>query len=407
MESSRIVMWRYKYLNTLRSKRSAGHKIIFLDETWYDTHDVPKKGWDDGSCSCAFSAPVPRGKRIMVLHAGSSDGWVPNYLFLSARNIGDSKADSHDEINSEIFEDWFTNKLMKNLPTSPSCIIVTDNAAYHSRLQFRLPNISTRKDDIVSFMVQHNLEVPIPLPTISVLLELIKEANISREFLIDKIARDFGHEVLRLPPYHFFSTFAKMSVDGYGVSCFNNSVSVEGEDTDDEENGTSEKANPKDWFRNANLTFYTEMFNQQQDLAVADLSEDEDEHTDVVVFELRDEEEPNIFLHALQSELVSVVVWIQRVPGYVPGESPSTQFVCESTKRQECVLEDHDEQVADQPYPRHVRWAKCLANVQARKAVIPVVLRRRLANPRHMSPDNVLLKYGMWSCLREGQYLGL
>lgn len=50
----------------------------------------------------------------------------------------------------------------------------------------------------------------------------------------------------------------------------------------------------QDWFRNANLTFYTEMFNQQQDLAVADLSEDEDEHTDVVDFELMDEEEPNI-----------------------------------------------------------------------------------------------------------------
>ncbi|KAJ4438537.1 hypothetical protein ANN_14484 [Periplaneta americana] len=158
--------------------------------------------WDDGSCSCAFNAPVSRGERIMVLHADSSDGWVPNCLFLSARNIGDSKADSHDEMNSEIFEDWFTNKLMKNLPTSPPCIIVTDNAAYHSRLQFRLPNRSTRKDDIISFMVQHNLEVPNPLPTISVLLELIKEANISREFVIDKIARDFGHEVLRLPPYH-------------------------------------------------------------------------------------------------------------------------------------------------------------------------------------------------------------
>ncbi|KAJ4426195.1 hypothetical protein ANN_27004 [Periplaneta americana] len=43
MESSRIVTWRYKYLKTLRSKRSAGHKIIFLDETWYNTHDVPKK----------------------------------------------------------------------------------------------------------------------------------------------------------------------------------------------------------------------------------------------------------------------------------------------------------------------------------------------------------------------------
>ncbi|XP_069672980.1 uncharacterized protein [Periplaneta americana] len=57
-----------------------------------------------------------------------------------------------------------------------------------------------------------------------------------------------------------------------------------------------------------------------------------------------------------------VMAWNQRGPGYVSRKSPSTQFVCKSTsvksvKCQEWVLEDHDEEVADQSYPRHVRWA--------------------------------------------------
>lgn len=88
MESGRIVAWRYQYLTRLRTLRDAGCKVIFLDETWFDTHDVVKKGWDDLSCSCSLKAPASRGKRIMVLHAGGSDGWVPNSLFLSAKNIG-------------------------------------------------------------------------------------------------------------------------------------------------------------------------------------------------------------------------------------------------------------------------------------------------------------------------------
>ncbi|XP_069676001.1 uncharacterized protein [Periplaneta americana] len=50
----------------------------------------------------------------------------------------------------------------------------------------------------------------------------------------------------------------------------------------------------EDWVLNANLSFYTEMFNQQQGLGVADLNENEGEHTDVVDFELMDEEEPDI-----------------------------------------------------------------------------------------------------------------
>ena len=55
------------------------------------------------------------------------------------------------------------------------------------------------------------------------------------------------------------------------------------------------------------------------------------------------------------------------------------QFVCESTKRQEWLLVDHDEQVAVQPYPRHVLWATYLANVKFKEAVIPVVFLRILA----------------------------
>ncbi|KAJ4430004.1 hypothetical protein ANN_22209 [Periplaneta americana] len=70
MESARIVTWRYNYLQRLNKLRSEGSQIVFLDETWYDTHDVVRKGWDDGTCNCILKSPSSRGKRIMVLHAG-------------------------------------------------------------------------------------------------------------------------------------------------------------------------------------------------------------------------------------------------------------------------------------------------------------------------------------------------
>ncbi|KAJ4437607.1 hypothetical protein ANN_17752 [Periplaneta americana] len=62
--------------------------------------DVVRKGWDDGTCNCILKSPSSRGKRIMVLHAGGREGWVLNCLYLSARNIQDSKADSHDEMTA-------------------------------------------------------------------------------------------------------------------------------------------------------------------------------------------------------------------------------------------------------------------------------------------------------------------
>ena len=179
MESARIVTWRYRYLNRLNELRTAGCPIIFIDETWYDTHDVVRKGWDDGTCSCCLQAPSSRGKRIMILHAGSSDGWVPECLYLSSKSISDSMADSHDEMNGNIFENWFENKLLANLPPR-KCAIVLDNAAYHSRLKFRVPTTATKKDEIINFMKDNNLVIPNPVPIKAVLLQTIKEANIQK-----------------------------------------------------------------------------------------------------------------------------------------------------------------------------------------------------------------------------------
>ncbi|KAJ8895758.1 hypothetical protein PR048_001096 [Dryococelus australis] len=77
--------------------------------------------------------------------------------------------------------------------------------------------------------------------------------------------------------------------------------------------------------------------------------------------------------HVLQSEPLNAVAWKQRGPGYVPGESPSTRFLYDSTKHQQRFLEIRDEQVAGQPYSRHVRWAICQAKVLARELDVPVV----------------------------------
>lgn len=138
----------------------------------------------------------------MILHAGSVQGWVPNSLYLSSKHIKDSKADSHDEMNGEIFENWFQNTLIKNLPPNERCVIVIDNASYHSRLKKKVPNMASKKDEIIKFMHDNNLQVPSPVPIKSILIQHIREANIKLEYIVDSIAKENGHEVLRLPPYH-------------------------------------------------------------------------------------------------------------------------------------------------------------------------------------------------------------
>jgi hypothetical protein len=98
MESERIRKWRYEYLNSIE-KTAEKDCCFFLDETWYDTHDVAKKGWMDNSRKCVVDVPLSKGQRIIILNAGSEHGWVhEESLFLATKNMKYAKVDYNDNI---------------------------------------------------------------------------------------------------------------------------------------------------------------------------------------------------------------------------------------------------------------------------------------------------------------------
>lgn len=199
MESARIVDHRQEYLRKIKQYRDANRDIIYLDETWFDTHDVVQYGWVDNSKKCNLSAPCSRGKRIIILHAGSKNGFIPNALLLSAKNIKQSSADYHEDMTAELFEKWAKQQLLPNVP--PNSVIVMDNASYHSRLETKIPNINTKKADMIEFMESKGMEIP-EKNNKKNLLELIKSQNFKKEYVIDKLFEAHGHTVLRLPPYY-------------------------------------------------------------------------------------------------------------------------------------------------------------------------------------------------------------
>ncbi|XP_050505181.1 uncharacterized protein LOC126883577 [Diabrotica virgifera virgifera] len=150
MESHRLQKWRYEYITSIRKFRSENHPIIYLDETWFDTHSTRPKGFADPSGKCKTKAPSSKGKRITILHAGSENGWVPNALWLSAKDIKDSYVDYHEDTTAELFEEWFKNTLMPNIPQN--IVIVMDNASYHSRQPSKAPNSNNTKLEIQNYM---------------------------------------------------------------------------------------------------------------------------------------------------------------------------------------------------------------------------------------------------------------
>lgn len=93
-------------------------------QTWMDkivksTRDAFLRGLSTGQ-----KEPSGKGKWLLVMHIGSSDGFVAGGFFcFESKN---HTQDYHDEINGDNFYEWFNILPLLN----ENAVIVMDNASY-------------------------------------------------------------------------------------------------------------------------------------------------------------------------------------------------------------------------------------------------------------------------------------
>ena len=62
--------------------REDGYLIVYFDENWFVLHDTVRMLWSDGTKSCYLSGPPPKGKRVVICHAGNSKSFLKHSLLL-------------------------------------------------------------------------------------------------------------------------------------------------------------------------------------------------------------------------------------------------------------------------------------------------------------------------------------
>ncbi|GBM81458.1 hypothetical protein AVEN_214214-1 [Araneus ventricosus] len=76
-------------------------------------------------------------------------------LFCSHNLYSNLKAvDYHEEMNSKVFKKWFLD-LLRGL--DEPCVIVVDNASYHSAYGEKVPSTKTKKTDIIAWFLNKNI----------------------------------------------------------------------------------------------------------------------------------------------------------------------------------------------------------------------------------------------------------
>lgn len=174
---------------------NAGHT---KETVWTDTKVTSRQDAFRQGLSTGLRAPSGKGGRLIVLHAGSAEGFVDGaaLVFRAKKGAGDY----HTEMDAARFQKWFVEQLLPNI--KPRSVIVMDNASYHSAQVEKVPSSSSRKADIQCWLKSKS--IPFSDDQLkSELLQLVKQnKHMFLAYQIDTLASAAGHEVVRLPPYH-------------------------------------------------------------------------------------------------------------------------------------------------------------------------------------------------------------
>lgn len=194
MERNDVALYRCEFLRQAK-KIEDWSNVVFTDETWLNANHTVSKTWTDNTASSSTAVPMGKGERIIICHAGTAKGFVQDaMLAFKSKKTGDY----HEEMNSEVYEKWFREMLLSL--EQPSTIFI-DNASYHSRQINKMPTQVSKKNEIINWLRNNGEEVDESLLKVE-LLKILKMRKQPKRYVIDEMAAEHGHTVLRIPPYH-------------------------------------------------------------------------------------------------------------------------------------------------------------------------------------------------------------
>lgn len=189
IETSKIRQQRFEYLKKIKQYRLERRPIIYTGESYVDSLLLNSKAQAD---SATQVQPISKDKRVVVVHAGSEAGFVPNALLtFEAGNY---------QHNNDNYEKWIRTQLMPNIPQNS--VVVFDNTSYYDKQCDLELTLNSKKADIEDWLNQKGIKYDQHLSK-QELYKIIKE---NREqfntFAVDKILSEHHHSILRLPPCH-------------------------------------------------------------------------------------------------------------------------------------------------------------------------------------------------------------
>jgi hypothetical protein len=122
IERADIVMWRHDCLVAMKIYRNKGMNVVYMMNPGLTLEQLLRRCWKIRHCEhhsrlfWQVFPPTARVPRFALVHTENENGFLPNaqLVFLCKKNT----ADAHDEMVGEIYEQYFKDQVLPNLPSS-------------------------------------------------------------------------------------------------------------------------------------------------------------------------------------------------------------------------------------------------------------------------------------------------
>ncbi|GJQ79682.1 hypothetical protein Trydic_g20622 [Trypoxylus dichotomus] len=198
MEKYEIRQLRCAYIRQINNYRTEGRPIIYIDETYIDArHTIPfewvTESEKDKKC------PTSKGKRLVVMHAGSDEGFLNGALLIfKSGQKGDNN--HHDDMNFDNYKRWLETLLIPNLPAHS--VLVIDNASHHNVLSVKHPTFTSCTAEMTLWLDSRNIAYDRNYTKAELCAVIKRNKPPYTQYEINAILARHGHTVLRLPPRH-------------------------------------------------------------------------------------------------------------------------------------------------------------------------------------------------------------
>lgn len=199
IEKDDIIAARNRYLRLIAEIRKSSNPKpeIYIGEICVYPNRYVAKCCTVDDTTLDPTQKLKRRVRFTIVHAGGKNGFVPGSFLIF--KSGTALKETHDSMTHECFQSWFQKQLLPNIPANS--VIVMDNAPYHSQFSIKMPAINSNKSEILQWLREHNIAYETS-HTKYELIDLVRKHKSKLVHVIDQMAHDAGHELLRIPMFH-------------------------------------------------------------------------------------------------------------------------------------------------------------------------------------------------------------